>query len=151
MQTKKPRRRGRNTGEGGFRFLEAAAAWSRVRNPWLRIPFMFYGVHFIMLSAVSLKTEAPRTIFSRIFSMVDFGFSWLNLGFHEIGHIVFSPLGMFMGILGGSLLQCLVPLLSTIMFYRQRDFFWNRLLLPVARGERDGCGSVRGGCANVAA
>lgn len=55
--------------------------------------------------------------------MVDFGFSWLNLGFHEIGHIVFSPLGMFMGILGGSLLQCLVPLLSTIMFYRQRDFF----------------------------
>lgn len=74
-QPKKSRRRGRNTGEGGFRFLEAAAAWSRGRNPWLRMPFMVYGVHFIMLSAVSLKTEAPRTIFSRIFSMIDFGFS----------------------------------------------------------------------------
>ena len=47
----------------------------------------------------------------------------LDIGVHELGHYVFRPLGMFLGVLGGSLLQCLVPLLSMIMFWRQRDFF----------------------------
>jgi hypothetical protein len=47
----------------------------------------------------------------------------LDIGIHELGHYVFRPLGMFMGVLGGSLLQCLVPLLSMAMFWRQRDFF----------------------------
>lgn len=115
--------RERTRGDGGFALLEDTKAWCRSRNPWVRLPFMLYGVHFIMLSAISLKTEEPRTIFSRLFSFFDFGFDWLNLGIHEIGHIVFGPFGMFVSILGGSLLQCLVPLLSTIVFYRQRDYF----------------------------
>lgn len=50
-------------------------------------------------------------------------FKGLNLGIHEIGHVVFNPFGEFMGIAGGSLLQCLIPLLSTLMFLRQRDYF----------------------------
>ena len=50
-------------------------------------------------------------------------FKGLNLGFHEIGHVVFSPFGMFLGVAGGSLFQCLVPMLSTLMFFRQRDYF----------------------------
>ncbi len=33
----------------------------------------------------------------------------INLVFHEAGHVIFRPLGRFMTILGGSLLQLLVP------------------------------------------
>ena len=36
-------------------------------------------------------------------------FSGINLGIHELGHVLFAPLGMFMGLLGGSLAQCLAP------------------------------------------
>ncbi len=50
-------------------------------------------------------------------------FKGINLGFHEMGHMVFAPFGQFMAIAGGSLFQCLVPLLSTLMFLRQRDYF----------------------------
>ena len=50
-------------------------------------------------------------------------FSWLNFGIHELGHFVFMPLGEFMSFLGGSLSQCLVPVFSFFMFYRQRDWF----------------------------
>jgi hypothetical protein len=47
----------------------------------------------------------------------------LNLGIHEFGHLIFGPFGKFMGVAGGSLTQCLVPLASFIMFYRQGDYF----------------------------
>jgi hypothetical protein len=33
----------------------------------------------------------------------------INLPFHEAGHIIFSPFGRFMTILGGSLMQIVVP------------------------------------------
>jgi hypothetical protein len=47
----------------------------------------------------------------------------LNLGIHEAGHILFRPLGHFMTIAGGTILQCLAPFFAMIMFYKQRDFF----------------------------
>ncbi|MEK7395114.1 MAG: hypothetical protein AAB214_21360 [Fibrobacterota bacterium] len=47
----------------------------------------------------------------------------LNLGIHELGHMVFAPLGQFMSVAGGTLLQCLVPILGMFMFVRQRDAF----------------------------
>ncbi|MCK9603901.1 MAG: hypothetical protein M0R66_06065 [Candidatus Omnitrophica bacterium] len=47
----------------------------------------------------------------------------LNLGIHELGHFVFGFFGNFLGVLGGTLLQCFVPVLSVANFYRQRDFF----------------------------
>ncbi|GAB4485514.1 MAG: hypothetical protein OHK006_11800 [Thermodesulfovibrionales bacterium] len=45
---------------------------------------------------------------------------YLNLPFHEAGHIVFSLLGRFMAVLGGSLLQLLVPaaVLVSFLYYR---------------------------------
>jgi len=50
-------------------------------------------------------------------------FGYLNLGIHELGHMVFRPLGWFMYVLGGTLGQLLVPVISVFMFRRQRDYF----------------------------
>jgi hypothetical protein len=46
-----------------------------------------------------------------------------NLVFHEAGHVIFSPFGRFMTVLGGSLLQCLIPLIATASFIRQEQPF----------------------------
>lgn len=51
-------------------------------------------------------------------------FGPLNLGIHELGHLVFGLFGSeFLHFLGGTLLQCLVPLGSGVMFWKQKDFF----------------------------
>lgn len=47
----------------------------------------------------------------------------LNLGIHELGHPLFGLLGEFPGVAGGSLLQCIVPVIGMGMFFRQRDYF----------------------------
>ena len=46
-----------------------------------------------------------------------------DLVFHEAGHIIFSPLGRFMTVLGGSLLQFLVPVIAAVAFIRQGEKF----------------------------
>lgn len=47
-----------------------------------------------------------------------------NLVFHEAGHILFAPFGDFLRVLGGSLLQCLIPALCCAAFLLQtRDPF----------------------------
>jgi len=47
----------------------------------------------------------------------------INLPFHEAGHVLFSPFGEFMTILGGSLMQVLVPVVCASAFWRQADWF----------------------------
>ena len=46
-----------------------------------------------------------------------------NLVFHEAGHVIFSPFGRFMTVLGGSLFQCLLPVILAVAFLRQGDRF----------------------------
>lgn len=46
-----------------------------------------------------------------------------NLVFHEAGHVIFSPFGRFMTVLGGSLLQVLIPVIAAVAFVRQEDGF----------------------------
>lgn len=46
-----------------------------------------------------------------------------NLVFHEAGHVILSPFGRFMTVLGGSLFQLTVPLVLAGAFLRQRDQF----------------------------
>ncbi len=46
-----------------------------------------------------------------------------DLVFHEAGHIIFSPFGQFMTVLGGSLMQTLVPIVAAVAFIRQEDTF----------------------------
>jgi hypothetical protein len=45
----------------------------------------------------------------------------INLPFHEAGHILFSPFGRFMTILGGSLMQVLVPIVCALALYFQNE------------------------------
>lgn len=46
-----------------------------------------------------------------------------NLVFHEAGHVLFSPFGRFAAVLGGSLLQCLVPVVLGGALLKQGDQF----------------------------
>ena len=46
-----------------------------------------------------------------------------NLVFHEAGHVLFSPFGQFMTVLGGSLLQVLIPIIAAGAFFRQEQPF----------------------------
>jgi hypothetical protein len=46
-----------------------------------------------------------------------------NLVFHEAGHVLFSPFGRFMTVLGGSLFQVIVPIVFAAAFLKQRDTF----------------------------
>lgn len=48
----------------------------------------------------------------------------VNLPFHEAGHIIFSPLGRFMQVLGGTLGQLLMPAVCLgVLLLRTRDAF----------------------------
>ena len=48
----------------------------------------------------------------------------INLVFHEAGHIIFNPFGRFMAVLGGSLMQILMPLIvaATFLIKEQNPF-----------------------------
>jgi len=47
----------------------------------------------------------------------------LNLGIHELGHVLLRPAGDSLCLAGGTLFQVLFPIISVFMFLRQRDYF----------------------------
>jgi len=48
----------------------------------------------------------------------------VNLAFHEAGHMLFRPFGRFMTILGGSLMQLIMPLVVLLVFlFKERNPF----------------------------
>lgn len=61
---------------------------------------------------------------------LDNPFSAFDMGMHELGHYLFIPLGEFMSILGGSLFQCIVPLLWMAGFLQLRWYFAAVMCLP---------------------
>jgi len=86
-----------------------AKLWCAGRAPYLRIALLAYlsWVFFQLLNHPDGSSI----------------FKGLDLGLHELGHILFSPFGEYIQVAGGSLFQCLVPLIAMAMFYRQRDYF----------------------------
>src|SRR5262245_7430595 len=46
-----------------------------------------------------------------------------DLVFHEAGHIILSPFGRFVTVLGGSLFQVVVPVVCAVAFLRQPNEF----------------------------
>ena len=50
-------------------------------------------------------------------------FAGVNLGVHELGHVLFAFAGRFVGVAGGSLAQVAAPAAAGALLWRQRDFF----------------------------
>lgn len=90
-------------------FRDEAAAWCRGRNGWVRLPLLLAFVYYV----------AKKSIHPSCGNVL----SPINLAFHESGHLLFSYFGRFFGVLGGSLLEFLMPFFLGIHFYRQREFF----------------------------
>lgn len=53
----------------------------------------------------------------------------VDLIIHEAGHMVFMPFGQFIMVLGGSLLQVLVPIMFFVYFYRAKQHFSQAVML----------------------
>ncbi len=99
---------------GFFRSLRAAAAeWAAGRSPWLRLVLLVIMGYILVRHLAAHQSHPYNSLL----------FKTLNLGIHELGHVVFHAFGRFMEMLGGSLFQCLVPLLVIFAFLKQRDFF----------------------------
>jgi hypothetical protein len=95
------------TAHAGIRAWIASCCANRYWLP--RVPFL---ILFSYILARHLGDPGYQSIFKP-----------LNLGIHELGHYVFMPLGKFLEIAGGTILQCLVPVAAMGMFLRQRDLF----------------------------
>ena len=77
----------------------------------LYLMFFVWGWSFIL---VDLKSPELNASFMHN----------INLVFHEAGHVIFRLFGNFMAILGGSLLQLIIPLLVILVFiFQYRDNF----------------------------
>ena len=95
---------------GGWqRFVASVREWAAGRNWWVRAPVLLWMVWILVH-----YWDAPW--YSTVFHGID-------LAIHEIGHILWAPLGEFMGFAGGTLTQLLAPVVAGIAFARQRDWF----------------------------
>lgn len=74
--------------------------WGRVA---VYIVLFLWGWHFILLNY-------------RDFAFMESFMHAINLPFHEAGHVVFSPFGRFIHILGGTLGQLLMPIIVGAVF-----------------------------------
>lgn len=79
---------------------------------------------------------------SRIFIILDF----VNLAFHEAGHIIFGIFGMeFLTALGGTLMQLIMPFSAFLYFIRQEKklssmvtlFWFGENFLPIGNYMKD--------------
>ncbi len=83
--------------------------WAAGRNWWIRAPVLLW-LGWILVRY--WDNPFATTIFQGI-----------DLAFHEIGHVLWSPLGEFMSFAGGTLTQVLMPVAAGAVLYRQRDWF----------------------------
>jgi hypothetical protein len=90
-------------------FLSGISDWCRGRSPWIRLPLLLF-----------VGYAAGRHLQDSDYCSI---VGALDLGIHELGHFLFMPGGEFLGILGGSLTQCLLPVIGMVNFWRQDDWF----------------------------
>lgn len=89
---------------------EDAKEWcAEGRSIVWRLPLLAYGGFLLWKTALHPELFTP--------------FDFLNLGIHELGHIVCMPFGEWIGIAGGSAAQIVAPLFGAWQFFRQRDYF----------------------------
>ena len=81
-------------------------AVSRQIDTWRLIAVLGMATYFVWAAQVSFDQSLIGTF---------------NLIMHEAGHWVFGIFGRFLGILGGSLMQVLVPFVFAVAFFGQRQ------------------------------
>lgn len=84
-------------------------AWSAGRIWWWRAALFAVLVLQVLKP---LREQGDWTLFSGII-----------FGAHELGHLFWMPLGEWMGIAGGSLMQLLVPIGAAAVVWRGKDWF----------------------------
>jgi len=89
--------------------LDFARGWAAGRNAWVRLPLLAW-LAWVLLN--HLRNPFYHSLFGP-----------LNLGLHELGHLLLVPLGFSTGIAGGTILQLAAPLVALWMFRRQGDWF----------------------------
>jgi hypothetical protein len=85
-------------------------AWCRGRYWWARVPLLVLFAYYLVQHLRDMEYQS-------------FLFGAINLGFHELGHFVFQAFGEFMHVAGGTIMQCLMPVVGMIVLGRQRDYF----------------------------
>lgn len=95
-------------------FLRPVVWTMRRTGWWWRLPILALFAYFLWQN-----WQDPKFALNRMANP----FSALDLGIHEMGHFIFMPFGEFMHILGGSLFQCLVPLIALAGFLQIRMYF----------------------------
>jgi hypothetical protein len=92
---------------------QKAMIWAEDKVWWYRVPVIGW---FAWLFYRSLNNPELTSMRTNVLSIFD-------LGIHELGHFIFMFLGRFMHILGGSLFQCLFPILCMIGFLQKKAYF----------------------------
>jgi len=86
-------------------------------------PFYFAGRVVVFIGLVVWGYRFITHAWQSTYAMESFMHN-INLPFHEAGHLIFSPFGRFMHVLGGSLGQLLMPLICLGAFlYPNRNPF----------------------------
>lgn len=94
----------------GEALRDNAVDYCQGRSPWAR------GVLALYLAYAGVRHVADPLYRS--------WFAGITLVFHELGHIVFAPFGRTLMLLGGSIMQLLIPLAAgAYLLLRQRDWF----------------------------
>ena len=108
------------------KFLEQALYIKKSENPlqvFGEIAFFLFLI-FLTFSFFNNRLSAQNP------EGVDMPFLHIvNLVFHEAGHVLLIPFGIFMIKLGGTILQCLIPLVLLIYFLRERYNFSASVML----------------------
>ena len=86
-----------------------AIEWCQGKNWLVRLPLLLFFVYVLI-----------RHLSDPLYASI---LGPLNLGIHELGHLVFGFMGQFLGVAGGTLLQLIIPVFAVYNFYRQSDFF----------------------------
>lgn len=83
--------------------------WCRDRVWWYRVPLLAF---MAWMAVQHSNDRAYQSIFGGI-----------NLGIHEMGHMLFGYLGEFLGVAGGTILQCAAPIIAAVVLVRVPDWF----------------------------
>ncbi len=81
------------------------------RGYWiLYLSLLLWGIYTLFKF---LRDPSANTVFSAI-----------NLGIHELGHVIFAPFGELLHVLGGTIAQVLAPIISAlVLIINQEDLF----------------------------